>query len=371
MNNSSNTPVVELRNVTKTFGDVVAVDDISLEIQQGEFFSLLGPSGCGKTTTLRMVAGFIHPTKGEVYIKGEMVNGVPAYKRDTNLVFQQLALFPHMDVYDNIAFGPVVKRQIDKAEISERVKKVLNLVELSGLEDRRIAQLSGGQQQRVAIARALINEPSVLLLDEPLGALDLRLRLQMQIELKALQQRVGTTFIYVTHDQGEAITMSDRIAVINQGKVEQLASSEEIYSKPKTKFVAQFIGDTNLLHGVVTAIDDSTVFIECDGVRVCAVTDASKPQKEGQKVEFAVRPEKITLNDPGVEVQADNIFNARVQTATFMGSIIRYELTLETGPELLVEVPNVTGYVLHHGDSTQVAWSKDSCVILSTEDEEV
>ena len=368
MDNNSNTPVVELRNVTKTFGEVVAVDDISLEIDQGEFFSLLGPSGCGKTTTLRMVAGFIHPTRGEVYIKGEMVNGVPAYKRDTNLVFQQLALFPHMDVYDNIAFGPVVKRQIDKSEISERVKKVLDLVELSGLEERRIAQLSGGQQQRVAIARALINEPSVLLLDEPLGALDLRLRLQMQIELKALQQRVGTTFIYVTHDQGEAITMSDRIAVINEGKVEQLASSEEIYSRPKTKFVAQFIGDTNLLHGKVAGIDEHNVYIDCEGVQVCAVPDPSKPQREGQPVEFAVRPEKITLNDAGGEVDADNVFNARVKTATFMGSIIRYDLALETGPDLLVEVPNVTGHVLHQGDTTQVTWSKESCVILSVEE---
>jgi spermidine/putrescine transport system ATP-binding protein len=370
MNNKTKTPVVELRNVTKRFGDVVAVDNISLDIEQGEFFSLLGPSGCGKTTTLRMVAGFIHPTLGEVYIKGEMVNGVPAYKRDTNLVFQQLALFPHMDVYDNIAFGPVVKRQIDKSEIRERVTKVLDLVELSGLEERRIQQLSGGQQQRVAIARALINEPSVLLLDEPLGALDLRLRLQMQIELKALQQRVGTTFIYVTHDQGEAITMSDRIAVINQGKVEQLASSEEIYSRPKTKFVAQFIGDTNLLSGNVSGTEDNAVFIDCEGLRVCASPDPSKPQKEGQPVEFAIRPEKITINDPEQDVDGDNVFNAQIKTATFMGSIIRYDIALDTGPDLLVEVPNVTGHVLHQGNSAQVAWTKESCVILSSEEKE-
>jgi spermidine/putrescine transport system ATP-binding protein len=370
MNNNSITPVVELKNVTKRFGDVVAVDDISLEINQGEFFSLLGPSGCGKTTTLRMVAGFIHPTIGEVYIKGEMVNGVPAYKRDTNLVFQQLALFPHMDVYDNIAFGLVVKRQIDKSEIKERVTNVLDLVELSGLEERRIQQLSGGQQQRVAIARALINEPAVLLLDEPLGALDLRLRLQMQIELKALQQRVGTTFIYVTHDQGEAITMSDRIAVINEGKVEQLATSEEIYSKPKTKFVAQFIGDTNLLDGKVAGAEDAAVYIECEGARVCANPDPSKPQVEGQLVEFAVRPEKITLNDPEEHIDADNVFSARIETATFMGSIIRYDISLDAGPNLLVEVPNVTGHVLHRGDSTKAAWSKESCVILSGEETE-
>jgi spermidine/putrescine transport system ATP-binding protein len=291
-----------------------------------------------------------------------------AYKRDTNLVFQQLALFPHMDVYDNIAFGPVVKRKIDKTEIREAVTKVLDLVELSGLEERRIQQLSGGQQQRVAIARALINEPSVLLLDEPLGALDLRLRLQMQIELKDLQQRVGTTFIYVTHDQGEAITMSDRIAVINEGKVEQLATSKEIYSRPKTKFVAQFIGDTNLLEGRVISSEHEKVYIDCDGAHICANANSSKPQKNGISVDFAIRPEKITLSDPGVNIDADNVFGARIKTATFMGSIIRYEIALDTGPELLIEAPNVTDHILQKGDSALVAWPKESCVILSGEE---
>ncbi|MDQ3811387.1 MAG: ABC transporter ATP-binding protein, partial [Chloroflexota bacterium] len=261
---------VELCEVTKRFGSHVAVDRVSLSIQQGEFFSLLGPSGCGKTTTLRMVAGFVYPDEGEIRIAGRLVNDVPAYRRDTNLVFQQLALFPHLDVFDNIAFGLRVKRKMRRSEINERVRAVLQLVELGGFEARRIRQLSGGQQQRVAIARALINEPAVLLLDEPLGALDLKLRLQMQLELKAIQQRVGITFLFVTHDQGEALTMSDRIAVMNNGRIEQVASSEEIYSHPMTRFVATFIGDTNLFGGTFVGLDGTDVIIDCQGLRVRA-----------------------------------------------------------------------------------------------------
>jgi spermidine/putrescine transport system ATP-binding protein len=364
MESNATQPAVELRDVTKRFGDVVAVNNVSLEIKQGEFFSLLGPSGCGKTTTLRMVAGFAHPTEGQVYIKGELVNGVPAYRRDTNLVFQQLALFPHMDVYDNIAFGPFVKRKLSKADIRERVDKVLDLVELSGFETRRIQQLSGGQQQRVAIARALINEPTVLLLDEPLGALDLKLRLQMQIELKTIQKRVGTTFIYVTHDQGEAITMSDRIAVINKGRVEQIAASEEIYSKPATSFVAKFIGDTNLLEGKVLGKEQDNVVFESYGAKIRVYANSSYDHVANSELTISLRPEKIKVHPEGAAVSGDNLFAGRVKNATFMGSIVRYTVALDRGPDLLVEAQNVTDQILHQGDAIQVEWAPKSCVIL-------
>ncbi len=361
MEDSNSAPVVELRHVTKRFGDVVAVNDISLEIRPGEFFSLLGPSGCGKTTTLRMVAGFTHPSSGDILIKGRRVNGVPAYQRDTNLVFQQLALFPHMDVYDNIAFGPVVKHQVKKDEIRERVNQVLELVELSGYENRRIQQLSGGQQQRVAIARALINGPTVLLLDEPLGALDLKLRLQMQVELKDLQQRVGTTFIYVTHDQGEALTMSDRIAVINEGRIEQVASSEIIYSRPATKFVAKFIGDTNLLEGQVVGVEGQDLWIEWRGLRVCV--PASEQQGSNQAT-ISLRPEKVKILGEGSDTDLENTFTGRVKTATFMGSILRYEIVLPNGLELVVESSNESGLLKHQGEEMRVGWARESCIVL-------
>jgi spermidine/putrescine transport system ATP-binding protein len=362
MADQSATPDVELRDVTKRFGDVVAVDDISLQIEQGEFFSLLGPSGCGKTTTLRMVGGFIEPTEGMIYIKGNVSNGVPAYRRDTNMVFQQLALFPHMDVYDNIAFGPMVKSW-DKQETSKRVREVLELVDLSGYEDRRIQQLSGGQQQRVAIARALINEPSVLLLDEPLGALDLKLRLQMQIELKRIQQRVGTTFIYVTHDQGEALTMSDRIAVMNQGRIEQVGSSEAIYSRPLTRFVARFIGDTNLVDGKVVGVEEDMVVVESRGTRIYAARDAATPS-EGA-VTLSIRPEKINIEAESGSNNLYNAFTGRVKTVTFMGSILRYEVVLENGIELLVEESNQSGVRLSESDQINLSWSNESNVVLS------
>ena len=363
MASNGSIPDVKLQNVTKRFGDVLAVDNVSLEIQQGEFFSLLGPSGCGKTTTLRMVGGFIDPTEGEIYIAGKLTNGVPSYQRDTNLVFQQLALFPHMDVFDNVAFGPVVKKLFDREETKGRVKRMLELVELAGYEDRRIQQLSGGQQQRVAIARALINEPSVLLLDEPLGALDLKLRLQMQIELKRIQQRVGTTFIYVTHDQSEALTMSDRIAVMNRGLVEQVGPSEEIYLRPRTKFVAQFIGDTNLLDGKVVSIAQDEVVVECDGLQV--VTADHLPDPSQKSVALSIRPERIKLVSGQPETATLNLFKGRVKTVTFMGAVLRYEVVLENGLELVVEESNEAGVTVHEGDHTFVTWETGSAVLVT------
>jgi spermidine/putrescine transport system ATP-binding protein len=355
------TSAVELSNVTKRFGSHAAVDRVSLSIEQGEFFSLLGPSGCGKTTTLRMVAGFAYPDEGDIRIAGRVVNDVPAYRRDTNLVFQQLALFPHLDVFDNIAFGLRVKRKLSRTEINDRVRAVLQLVELGGFENRRIKQLSGGQQQRVAIARALINEPSVLLLDEPLGSLDLKLRLQMQLELKAIQKRVGITFLFVTHDQGEALTMSDRIAVMNNGRVEQVGSSEEIYSRPVTRFVATFIGDTNLLDARRVGGDGADMIVDWQGLRL-RVAGVAAPLETTTAI--SVRPENIRLADPASAIGDDNTFAAHIARATFTGSFLRYDVVLPNSQRLVAQAPNVPGARWSEGDAVQVHWSKDSCVVL-------
>jgi spermidine/putrescine transport system ATP-binding protein len=241
---------VRLERVTKAFGETVAVDDLSLDIQVGEFFSMLGPSGCGKTTTLRMIGGFEEPTRGTVYLGGRDVTELPPYRRDVNTVFQSYALFPHLDVFENVAFG-LKRKKVERSEVKRRVLESLHLVDLPGFEHRKPTQLSGGQQQRVALARALVNEPKVLLLDEPLGALDLKLRKQMQLELKRIQTEVGITFIYVTHDQEEAMTMSDRLAVMRHGRVEQIGPPEAVYESPATEFVAGFLGASNLLYGEV------------------------------------------------------------------------------------------------------------------------
>jgi len=354
-------PAVELCDVTKRFGNSAAVDHVTLSIKQGEFFSLLGPSGCGKTTTLRMVAGFAYPDEGEIRIAGKVVNDVPAHRRDTNLVFQQLALFPHLDVFDNIAFGLRVKRKLSRSEINDRVRAVLQLVELGGYEARRIKQLSGGQQQRVAIARALVNEPAVLLLDEPLGSLDLKLRIQMQLELKAIQQRVGITFLYVTHDQGEALTMSDRIAVMNNGRVEQVASSEEIYSRPATRFVANFIGDTNLLDSTFVGIDGSAAILDWLGLHIRA-SALERPPVDSMAI--SLRPENIFVDRAVSETNDDNVFDARIARATFTGSFLRYDLLLTNSHRLIAQAPNVAGGRWSEGDAVRVHWSKESCVVL-------
>src|SRR5918999_2073613 len=248
---------VRLERVTKVFKDVAAVDDVSLTIEEGQFFSLLGPSGCGKTTTLRMIGGFEEPSRGSIYLGGTEVTGLPPYKRDVNTVFQSYALFPHLNVYENVAYG-LKRRKIGSDDIKRRVDEMLELVDLPAFGSRRITQMSGGQQQRVALARALVNRPQVLLLDEPLGALDLKLRKQMQLELKSIQHELGLTFVYVTHDQEEALTMSDRIAVMNRGVVEQIADPEEIYERPRTTFVAGFIGVSNLMPGEVVSVNGDT-----------------------------------------------------------------------------------------------------------------
>ncbi len=352
--------VIELREVTRTFGDVVAVDRVSLGVQQGEFFALLGPSGSGKTTTLRILAGFERPTSGDVFLRGKRVNDVPPYRRETNLVFQQLALFPHMDVYDNIAFGLRVKGR-PASEIGDRVRRALELVDLGGYDRRRIHQLSGGQQQRVAIARALVNEPAVLLLDEPLGSLDLKLRLQMQRELKAMQRRSGTTFVYVTHDQGEALTMADRVAVMSEGRIAQLGSPEHIYSRPATRFVAHFIGDTNILAVTVREVDPGgdRGIVEGKGLRFAV---AAAGLRAGETRNISIRPEKIRIaaRDAG---RADQ-HHGTVSEATFMGPITRYEVVVGDGLRMVVQTQTESEEHFLKGDAVALSWAPASAVVL-------
>src|SRR6188508_319478 len=293
---------IGLDRVSKRFGAVAAVDDVSLEIAEGEFFSLLGPSGCGKTTTLRMVAGFERPDEGRLLLQGDDVTDVPANKRPLNMVFQQYALFPHMSVHDNVAFGLKVKK-VPRKEHNGRIKEILRVVELEGLERRRPRQLSGGQQQRVALARALVNSPAALLLDEPLGALDVKLRKQMQLQLKAIQNDLGTTFVYVTHDQEEALAMSDRIAVMNGGRVEQTGTPREIYDRPQSPFVADFIGSLNALELTVDELVGGYALSRVgDDERV--VVPVGSDTRAGETVRVAVRPEQVQI-EPTESVDSD------------------------------------------------------------------
>ena len=309
-------PIVKLQHVEKYFGDNHVIKDLNLEIEEGEFLTLLGPSGCGKTTILRMSAGFEDATSGIIEVQGERVEDKEAYERDVNTVFQSYALFPHMTVYDNIAYGLVVKK-VPKDEIKARVKEMLELVQLMGFEGRKPDMMSGGQKQRVAIARALINNPKVLLLDEPLGALDLQLRKQMQIELKRLQQKLNITFVYVTHDQEEAMTMSDRIAVMKGGVIEHLATPREIYARPKTKFVANFIGESNIFSGTVKEISGGTATVETGyGVGTMPAEDFAV----GEAVHMCVRPEVIKYSREPVEGFG---IKGSVKNMIFVGSVHR------------------------------------------------
>jgi spermidine/putrescine transport system ATP-binding protein len=319
---------VELRDVVKTFttpeGDTVdAVDHVDLQIKNGEFFSMLGSSGCGKTTCLRMIAGFEWPSTGEVYIEGEPQGHKPAFQRQVNTVFQSYALFQHMTVFQNVAFGLEMDK-VPAAEISRRVGEALEMVKLGGMEKRTPRQLSGGQQQRVALARALVKRPKVLLLDEPLGALDFKLRKEMQLELKNLQREVGITFIFVTHDQEEALTMSDRIAVMSHGKVMQMGEPMEIYERPQNKFVADFIGDTNFLEGKVTRVESDRIWVDVDTLKAELACTAVKPFDVGDKVVISVRPEKIRIT--AQETLHENSFAVTIRSAAYIGSDTRLEV---------------------------------------------
>ena len=352
---------VRLVGVVKQFGDVVAVDHIDLEVRDGEFFSLLGPSGCGKTTTLRMIGGFEEPTSGLIELHGQDVTWAPPYRRNVNTVFQNYALFPHLTIYENVAFG-LRRKKVKDAEIKARVAEMLELVELAGFERRKPTQISGGQAQRVALARALINRPSVLLLDEPLGALDLKLRKQMQLELKRIQQEVGITFIYVTHDQEEAMTMSDRIAVMNRGHYEQLADPETLYERPATRFVAGFLGVSNLLRGSVVETTADQAAVRLAGDEVVWVPAAAVGASSA--VEVGVRPEKIRLYGEGTEPPAGfNVLAGTVRDASYIGVSTQYVVEMRSGGRLSVYEQNVERTIhgsLHRtGEDVRVAWAPE------------
>jgi spermidine/putrescine transport system ATP-binding protein len=327
-------PSVSLRGVVKRFGDVVAVDDLDLELHRGEFFTLLGPSGCGKTTTLRMIAGFERPTEGEIRIEGEDVAALPAYRRPTNTVFQSYALFPHLDVESNVGFG-LRRKRVPKREIAERVAAELHRVGLSAHGKRRPAQLSGGMQQRVALARALVNMPKVLLLDEPLGALDLKLRKGLQVELKRIQREVGITFVYVTHDQEEALAMSDRIAIMDRGRVEQVGTPEDVYERPATTFVAGFIGVSNLMPATVTG--PGRVKLEL-GPELPGSTGDLDAGERGYAI---VRPEKLRVELAGESVGADGArIEGVVESSLYLGSTTQVVVDIGGGVRMTALVPN-------------------------------
>ena len=353
---------VEIRSVSKWFGEVTALEDVSLEIRRGEFFSLLGPSGCGKTTLLRMIGGFEGPSTGEIRIDGEDTAGAPPYARSTNMIFQHLALFPHMSVFDNVAFGLEMKR-LARPAIVERVGRALDLVRLAGFDQRKIDQLSGGQKQRVAMARALINDPSVLLLDEPLGALDLQLRLRMQEELRRLHRSLGNTFIFVTHDQGEAMAMSDRIAVMDHGRVLQVGTPEEIYESPKTRFVADFVGHTNVFDGRVESVEaNGDCVVACEGVSFrCRAPDGLG---DGETVSVAIRYENIALGGTSEAVPGTGC-TATVTEKIYMGGVFRLETRTDAGAILTADVPT-TGEArqVAEGERVHLAWRPGDVSVL-------
>ena len=332
---------VRLERVSKVFKETIAVDDISLDIEQGEFFSLLGPSGCGKTTTLRMIGGFEEPTSGVVYLGDQDVTGSPPYRRDVNTVFQSYALFPHLNVFDNVAFG-LRRQKIDKGMIGSQVEEMLDLVDLGGYGERRINQLSGGQQQRVALARALVNGPRVLLLDEPLGALDLKLRKNMQLELKRIQNELKITFVYVTHDQEEAMTMSNRIAVMRAGRFEQVGPPQEVYENPGTEFVAGFLGASNLLDGAIESADGSVAKVALAAGSTVSLPARKLPTTQGG-VRIGVRPEKLYIQGAtdAAPDKGENAIEATVSISTYTGVSTSYECFTSDGAKVVVYAQNM------------------------------
>jgi len=369
-------PEVDIRldRVTKAFGETIAVDDLSLDIEEGEFFSMLGPSGCGKTTTLRMIGGFDDPTRGTIYLGGRDVTDLPPYRRDVNTVFQSYALFPHFNVFENVAFG-LRRRKVDRSEIERRVKESLELVDLVGFDRRKPGQMSGGQQQRVALARALVNRPKVLLLDEPLGALDLKLRKQMQLELKRIQEEVGITFIYVTHDQEEAMTMSNRLAVMRHGKAEQIGPPEDVYENPQTEFVASFLGASNLLDGELKEQRNGTSTVLLTGGDAVNLPSERAPFGSGASVKVGVRPEKITIEPEDDQTSAPglNTVSGLLRMSTYIGVSHQYKVEGPGGATLTVWVQNLgTNPAPHPGERVRLSWQPDhTFAVLPQEDLEL
>jgi len=361
-------PAIELAGVSKEFRtrrDVVAaVRTMDLQIAEGEFFSLLGPSGCGKTTTMRMIAGFEDPTTGTVRLRGRDVTGVPPNKRDVNMVFQSYALFPHMNVFENVAFG-LRRRNVRRDQISRQVDDMLDIVDLGGRGHRRPRELSGGQQQRVALARALVNHPRALLLDEPLGALDLKLRQAMQVELKRIQREVGITFVYVTHDQNEALTMSDRIAVMNDGVIEQLAAPREIYEHPASRFVAGFIGTSNLLTGTASRVTDTEAVIEVSSDERIVVPLRGVQAGVGDNLEITVRPEKIELTAER-PATAGCALRGTITEVVYLGTSTNFTVSTTTGADMVVFQQNsaAAGHVAGRGDSIWLSWQPEHSYLI-------
>lgn len=352
---------LELQNLTKRFGHFPAVDDLSLKVEKGEFISLLGPSGCGKTTTLRMIAGLIKPDRGEIYIKNERVNDTPVYKRNLGMIFQSYALFPHLTVADNIGFGLKMKGY-RKAEIIRKTQEVLELIQLPDIGNRFPRQLSGGQQQRVALARAIVTEPALLLLDEPLSNLDAKLRERMRIEIKQLQAKLHITTIYVTHDQTEALTMSDRVVVMHQGRIEQIGSPAEVYETPATGFVASFIGRSNFLRGTVIRKDEEEAEVSTrKGLRIR--TYPSPELSTGQEVTLAIRPERIRLLETREARSLPNGCAGTIEFIAYLGASTQYQIISEQGEWLIVEQQNIRGLpAKKKGDRVYLEWNPEDCL---------
>ena len=363
MNQAGGNVIVRLTDVDKNFENDRVVKKLNLDVQEGEFLTMLGPSGCGKTTTLRMIAGFEYPTGGRIFLEGQDVDDKKPNERNVNTVFQNYALFPHMNVFDNIAFG-LVEKKVKKDEIRRRVEEMIRLVRLDGMEKRMPSQMSGGQKQRVAIARALVNQPKVLLLDEPLGALDLKLRKQMQGELKHLQKRLGITFIYVTHDQEEALTMSDRIAVMNNGYLEQVGTPEEVYNHPQTKFVADFIGESNIIEGYIEHMTKDSIEVTMESGK--AVIHESGYRLE-EMVYLCVRPENLKITTDAVEGFR---FRGQVREHIFIGSINKTMFELPNGQMLKAETPAEDALV-PVGTVVNVFWNPGKAVVMRTKEEQI
>lgn len=360
--------MIELVGVTKKFEGTTAVKGIDLQVKEGEFLTFLGPSGCGKTTTLRMIAGFEDPTDGIILIDGKLSEKLPPEQRDVNTVFQNYALFPHLTIRDNIAFGLKLKK-LPKNEIKEKVDRMIQMIKLEEHMNKKPSQLSGGQKQRVAIARSLVNEPKVLLLDEPLGALDLKLRKEMQIELKHLQRELGITFIYVTHDQEEALTISDRIVIMNKGGIEQLGSAEDIYDRPRTKFAADFIGESNLIAGTVLESDTAANLIDIGGTKV-TILESGRTYKKGTPVSVCIRPENMHFVDYLTDFDEEkyNVIELTYDEPIYVGTLRRHMLHTDQG-----EIIKITRYSrkdehYERGQKVKVCWSKKRCIPVLDED---